>query len=124
MFTWESYEKHPSKFVDELTRVARSADKWKLNVIYANDQFHISSWLDPPSGYGFPYTLFRDNKDLPYGDGGASDNVTAKLWWANWYNRNVSDSSGNDGWTLQAEFLKKIVNVVDDYDSTFRLRNT
>ena len=26
--------------------------------------------------------------------------------------------SGNDGWTLQAEFLKKIVNVVDDYNST------
>ena len=118
LVTWESFEKHPSLFIDELFKVAQLADKWKLNVVYTNNQFHISSWLDPSSGYGFPSALFENNKNLPYNGGGASDNETAELWWSNWYNRSISDVSGNDGWTLQAEYLKKIVNSVDNHTST------
>jgi hypothetical protein len=118
LITWESYDKNPSLFMEELIKVAGYADKWGINVIYTNNQFHISSWLDPPSGYGFPPILFRGNKDLPYGGGGASDNETAKLWWINWYNRTINDVNGNDGWRLQAEYLKKIVDIVDNHRST------
>ena len=118
LVTWESYEKNPSQFLDELAEVARYADKWKLNIVYTNNQFHISSWLDPTSGYGFPSMLFKNNKNLPYGSGGASDNETAKLWWTSWYNRTVTDLNRNDGWTLQADYLKKIVETVDDHKST------
>jgi hypothetical protein len=118
LVTWESYEMNPSRFVDELTEVAAYADKWNLEVIYTNDQFHISSWLDPVSGYGFPSIFFKFNKNMPYGGGGASDNDTAKLWWTNWYNRTITDINGNDGWTLQSNYLKKIVDTVDNHSST------
>jgi Cellulase (glycosyl hydrolase family 5) len=118
LFTWESYEKNPSLFIEELRKVAQAADKWGINILYANDQFHISSWLDPEYGYGFPYFLFENNNELPYDGGGASDTVTAKLWWTNWYNRTASDANGNDGWTLQANFLKKVAQTVDNYTST------
>jgi Cellulase (glycosyl hydrolase family 5) len=118
LFTWESYEKNPSLFITELTKVAEAADKWGINVIYANDQFHISSWLDPEYGYGFPSFLFKNNNELPYEGGGASDKDTAKLWWTNLYNRTVSDANGNDGWTLQADFLKKVAQTVDNHTST------
>ena len=47
LFSWESYEKNPSLFINELTEVAKAADKSGINVIYDNDQYHISSWLDP-----------------------------------------------------------------------------
>lgn len=118
LVNWESYNKNPSLFMSELATVAGLADKWKLNVIYTNNQFHISSWLDPISGYGFPSILFKNDKNLPYGGGGSSDNETAKLWWTNWYNRSIFDINGNDGWILQAEYLKNIVSAVDDYKST------
>jgi hypothetical protein len=118
LFTWESYEKNPSLFVAELRQVAEAGDKWGINIIYANDQFHISSWLDPEFGYGFPSLLFENNNELPYDGGGASDTGTAKLWWTNWYNRTASDANGNDGWILQANFLKKVVQTVDNHTST------
>jgi hypothetical protein len=62
--------------------------------------------------------LFSNNRDLPYGGGGASDNETAKFWWTSWYNRKVIDVNGSDGWVLQAGYLKKIVESVDDHKST------
>ena len=46
LFTWESYEKNPQLFMSEIQSVARIADKNGIKVIYANNQFHISSWLD------------------------------------------------------------------------------
>lgn len=118
LFTWESYEKNSSLFIEELRKIAQAADKWGISIIYANDQFHISSWLDPLYGYGFPSFLFKNNDELPYNGGGSSDKDTAKLWWTNWYNRTISDSDGVDGWTLQAEFLKKVAQTVDNYTST------
>ena len=118
LFTWESYEKNPSLFIRELKEVAEDADKWGIGVIYTHDQFHVSSWLDPQSGYGFPSFLFKNNKGLPYNGGGASDNKTAKLWWTNWYDKSIRDVNGSDGWVLQANFLKKVVGTVDNYKST------
>jgi hypothetical protein len=118
LFTWESYEKNPSLFISELKEVSKYADKWGIRVIYSNDQFHISSWLDSRSGYGFPSFLFKSNENLPYDGGGASGNKTAKLWWTAWHDRNIRDMDGNDGWTLQADFLKQVVKVVDGHAST------
>ena len=44
--------------------------------------------------------------------------MSAKKWWTNWWNRSINDTNGNDGWILQAEFLKKVVTTVDKYTST------
>ena len=120
VFFWESYEKDPFSFMSEIETVAQAADKWGIKVIYANDQFDTSSWLGPKTGTGFPSFLFKNNPAYPYGTGGGigEKDIVAKRWWDDWFNRSVKDANGADGWTLQAEFLKKIVNTVDKYKST------
>ena len=120
LFFWESYERDPFSFINELKTVANTADKWRIQVLYANDQYDTSSWLGPKTGTGFPSSLFENNPEYPYGKGGGigpKDEI-AKKWWSDWLNRSVSDGKGNDGWTLQAEYLKKIVETVDDHKST------
>ena len=42
----------------------------------------------------------------------------AEKWWTNWWNRTIESTNGTDGWTLQTEFLKKIVSTVDKHPST------
>jgi aryl-phospho-beta-D-glucosidase BglC (GH1 family) len=54
---WESYEKNPSQFMEELATVAETADKWGLKVLYDNHQWHMSSWLESRAT-GFPSFLF------------------------------------------------------------------
>ena len=120
LFFWESYERDPFSFMSELQTVAQTADKWGIKILYANDQYHTSSWLEPKTATGFPASLFKDNPSYPYGTGGAPGpkDVAAKKWWGDWLNRSVKDANGVDGWALQAEFLKKIVNTVDKHKST------
>jgi aryl-phospho-beta-D-glucosidase BglC (GH1 family) len=50
VFYWEAYETNPSLFMKELETVARTADKYGLNILYDNHQYHTSSWLDPKNG--------------------------------------------------------------------------
>jgi len=118
VFRWESYERDPDSFINEILTVAQTASKWGLKVIYDNHQFHTSSWLNNQRGLGFPVSLFENNPQYVFDSGGAPSRETAKIWWTNWWNRNITDSAGNEGWTLQAEFLKKIVQTVDGYSST------
>jgi hypothetical protein len=118
LFTWEAYEKNPRLFIDELLNVSKTADKWGLKIIYANDQFHVSSWLDPKSGYGFPSFLLENRPEFPFGGGGSSDSPVARSWWTNWYNKKITDTGGRDGWTLQTDFLKNLVTAVDKHPST------
>jgi Cellulase (glycosyl hydrolase family 5) len=120
IFYWEAYEKHPAEFIKELTTVAQTADKYRLKVMYDNHQFHTSSWLDNKRGTGFPASLFKNYPTLyPYNGGGSTEYPAAKVWWTNWWNRSVKDvGTGVDGWTLQANFLKKIAGVVDSHPST------
>ena len=120
VFFWESYEKDPFSFMSELETLSQTADKWGVQVIYANDQFDTSSWLGPKTGTGFPSFLFENNPKYPYGTGGGigDKDIVAKRWWDDWFNRSVKDANGVDGWILQAEFLKKIVDAVDNHKST------
>jgi hypothetical protein len=120
LFFWESFERDPFSFMNELKTVAQTADKWGIRILYANDQYHTSSWLEPKTATGFPASLFEDNPAYPYGTGGAPGpkDLAAKKWWGDWLNRSVKDANGADGWTLQAEFLKNIVNAVDKHKST------
>lgn len=45
-FYWECYVKNPVQFIKEIKQAAKTADKYKLKVIYYNHQFHTSSWLE------------------------------------------------------------------------------
>jgi hypothetical protein len=109
-------------FLNELDTVANFADKWKLNVLYDNHQYHTSSWLDPKNGTGFPESLFRSNIDahLIYrkGSGGEPKDESAQDWWNKWWDRTIKDVEGNDGWTRQADFFKRITQEVDKHPST------
>jgi hypothetical protein len=104
--------------MNELKKVANLADKYNLKVIYDSHQFHTSSWLDPKNGTGFPPALFKKDPNTPYGGGGTTVDNASKVWWTNWWNRNITDLTGKDGWTLYSQFLKKIISVVDDHKST------
>jgi hypothetical protein len=115
---WEAYEKNPTTFIAELNNVSKVADKWGIKVIYTNDQYHTSSWLEPDKGYGFPSLLFENNPSYKKGAGGGPTDAAAKEWWTAWFNRSVKGPNGIDGWTLQANFLKKIVSAVNTHPST------
>ena len=115
---WEAYVKDPASFMSEINAVANAADKWGIKVIYDNHQFHTSSWLNPQRGTGFPSFLFENNPMYPSGAGGGTRYPAAQLWWTDWWNRSVKDVNGRDGWTLMADFLKKIVSTVDSHPST------
>ena len=115
---WEAYVKDPASFMSEINAVANAADKWGIRVLYDNHQFHTSSWLNPQRGTGFPSFLFENNPMYPSGAGGGTRYPAAQLWWTDWWNRSVKDVNGRDGWTLLADFLKKIVSTVDSHPST------
>ena len=118
IFYWEAYEKNPSLFLQELDTVAQSAEKYGIKVIYDNHNYQTSSWLESIAN-GFPLTLFESNPDrYPYDSGGSIKYETAKIWWTDWWDRSVKDTNGNDGWTLLADFLKKIIHALDNYEST------
>jgi hypothetical protein len=125
VFYWEAYENNPSLFLQELESVAALADKYGLKVIYDNHQYHTSSWLDEKRGTGFPSYLFDKNL-YPFDSGITTSSNSTKLWWTNWWDRNLIDQNKNnnngttpiDGWTLQANFLKTIVKLLDNYNST------
>lgn len=115
---WEAYENNRKLFIEELESMASLADKWGLNIIYDNHQFHTSSWLDENRGTGFPHFLFDKNIYLYNSETKSSGNVT-KLWWTNWWDRNiVHENNKTDGWILQANFLKNIARLLDSHNST------
>jgi hypothetical protein len=118
VFYWEAYERNPTLFIEEIKKVSRLADKWGLKVIYDSHQYHTSSWLDPKNGTGFPSELFQNNPETPRGAGGTTVDNAAKVWWGKWWDRNVTDTTGKDGWSLYASFLKRIIRLVDNHKST------
>ena len=117
LFYWEAYEKNAELLMKEIESVAKAADKYGIKVIYDNHQWHTSSWLES-KGTGFPWSLLQGNSKYDKGGGGNTPDATAKAFWNDWWNRSVKDKQGRDGWTLLADFLKKIVKVVDNHSST------
>lgn len=116
VFYWEAYERDPAAFIKEIQSIATAGDKYGLKIIYDNHQWHTSSWLEA-RGTGFPWSLFQDSK-YSKGGGGNTQDKAAQIFWKDWWNRSVKDKQGTDGWTLMAEYLKKIVLVVDNHSST------
>jgi polyhydroxyalkanoate synthesis regulator phasin len=115
LFYWEAYERDPDAFMKEIKSVANAADKYGVKIIYDNHQWHTSSWLED-RGTGFPWSLFEGQYSR--GGGGNTDNKGAQEFWADWWDRSVKGNDGKDGWTLMADFLKKIVLTVDNHSST------
>lgn len=117
LFYWESYVKDPSAFIKEITNVAETANRYGIKVLYDNHQWHTSSWLES-RGTGFPSILFAGNQEYERDSGGNTNDEIAELWWTDWWNREVRDIRGTDGWWLHAEFLRTVVRALDRYEST------
>jgi polyhydroxyalkanoate synthesis regulator phasin len=116
LFYWEAFERDPKAFMKEIESVAKAGDKYGVKIIYDNHQWHTSSWLED-KGTGFPWSLFEDSK-YSKGGGGNSPDKAAQVFWKDWWDRSVKDNGGKDGWTLMADFLRKIVFAVDNHSST------
>jgi hypothetical protein len=116
-FYWESYVRNSSAFLKEIEDVAKTADKYGIKVVYDNHQFHTSSWLNAGRGTGFPPYFFTDHALYEQDSGGTPKSAVSQTWWTNWWN-NAMTVNGTDGWTLQLEFLKKIVSITDKHPST------
>ena len=116
LFYWEAFERDPKAFMKEIESVANAGDKYGVKIIYDNHQWHTSSWLED-KGTGFPWSLFEDSK-YSKGGGGNTPDKAAQSFWKDWWDRSVKDNDGKDGWTQMADFLKKIVLVVDNHSST------
>ena len=116
LFYWEAFERDPKAFMKEIESVAKAGDKYGVKIIYDNHQWHTSSWLED-KGTGFPWSLFEDSK-YSKGGGGNTPDKGAQVFWKDWWDRSVKDNEGKDGWTLMAEYLKKIVLAVDNHSST------
>ena len=116
LFYWEAFERDPKAFMKEIESVAKAGDKYGVKIIYDNHQWHTSSWLED-IGTGFPWSLFEDSK-YSKGGGGNTPDKGAQVFWKDWWDRSVKDNEGKDGWTLMAEYLKKIVLTVDNHSST------
>lgn len=116
---WESYEKNPQAFMNELEQVANLADKYGIKVIYDNHQWHTSSWLEK-RGTGFPASLFENNSQkYPKDSGGKEGQPVAKLWWSDFWDGSIKDAQGKDAWTSLADYWKKVVTKLDGHPSTF-----
>ena len=116
-FYWESYVRNSSAFLKEIEDVAKTADKYGIKVVYDNHQFHTSSWLNAGRGTGFPPYFFTDHALYEQDSGGTPKSAVSQTWWTNWWN-NAMTVNGSDGWTLQLDFLKKIVSITDKHPST------
>jgi polyhydroxyalkanoate synthesis regulator phasin len=117
VFYWEAYEKDPEAFMKEIKSVANAADKYGLKIIYDNHQWHTSSWFEEKAT-GFPWSLLESSSEYTRNGGGNTQNKGAQEFWKDWWNRSVKGNDNKDGWTLMAEFLKKIVLTVDNHSST------
>ena len=119
-FYWESYERDPIGFMDELNEIAKEADSNKIMCIYDNHQWECSSLLG--RGRGFPNSLMSILFQKKYSVGTNSLDCPKKsdleLFWNQWWNRKLVDSENNDGWDLQKDFLKKVITKLDDRKST------
>ena len=116
-FYWESYVRNSSAFLKEIEDVAKTADKYGIKVVYDNHQFHTSSWLNVDRGTGFPSYFFSNHTLYEQDSGGTPKSAVSRTWWTNWWN-NAMTVNGSDGWTLQLDFLKKIVSITDKHPST------
>lgn len=119
-FYWESYERDPVGFIDELNDISKEADNNNIMCIYDNHQWECSSFLG--HGRGFPNSLMSIlfKKKYPVGTNSLSRPKKAdlELFWNQWWNRKIVDCENNDGWNLQKEFLKKVITKQDNRKST------
>lgn len=117
---WESYEKNPAEFNDEIDNISDNANRYNIFCIYDNHQWECSSYLG--YGIGFPNSLLlpefhKDNPEKTSLDPPSYEDL--ENFWNNWWDRKLKTDDGKDGWEKQLEYLEQVVRRVKDKKSTF-----
>ncbi|MGB8034620.1 MAG: cellulase family glycosylhydrolase, partial [Nitrososphaeraceae archaeon] len=117
---WESYEKNPEEFNQELDSISSLADKYGISCIYDNHQWECSSYFG--RGIGFPNSLLTPSFGLDppptRNSSGQPTKQTLKEFWNQWWDRKLRITGGKDGWDAQLEFLEGVIKRVKDKNST------
>ena len=112
-YYWESYQANPAAFLQEVDFIASLAEKLGLYIDWDFHHLKASSYFyfyNSSSYGGFPYFFLSK---YPFNGGETAE----KKFWNEFFDRNIT-YKGKDIWQLQAEFMLKIVRLVDKYSST------
>jgi hypothetical protein len=117
---WESYVGNEENFLAETELIAKEAQKHGIKVIYDNHHFFATSQWGADirkGGIGFPSILTGQYN--PVGDGNTqTDNyghAEVRAFWDDFYNNRVRNVP--DAWSLQADYMKAVIERVDKYDN-------
>lgn len=117
---WEAYVGNEENFLAETELIAKEAQKHDIKVIYDNHHFFATSHWGADihrGGIGFP-SMLTDQYN-PIGDGNTqTDNyghTEVRAFWDDFYNNKVRNVP--DAWSLQANYMKVVIEKVDKYDN-------
>ena len=116
---WESYERNPECFNQELDSISSLADKYGISCIYDNHQWKCSSYFG--DGIGFPNSLLESSfgEDLPaINSAGHPSKQILKRFWNGWWDRKLKTTEGKECWDAQLEFLEGVINRIEEKNST------
>jgi hypothetical protein len=117
---WESFEKDPPGFKEELDNISNQADKYNISCIYDNHQWMCSSYLG--YGRGFPNSILRPffNRDNPENFSlNKPNHEDLEKFWNAWWDRKLITAEGKEGWDVQLEYFTTAVNNLKDKKSTY-----
>ncbi|HEY8139767.1 MAG TPA: cellulase family glycosylhydrolase [Nitrososphaera sp.] len=114
-YYWESYAYNPTDFMNRLDLIAKTAQEYDICVVFDNHHWFTSSYWNTDIGksgtaIGFPSFVVKSFPSKP-----TYYETAGPFWEALLSNTLVID--GKKIWDIQAEFLTKVVNKVDNYDS-------
>jgi aryl-phospho-beta-D-glucosidase BglC (GH1 family) len=110
-YYWEAYVFNPTAFMNEIDLIAKTAQQHGICVIFSNFHYYTSShWNFKPRHLGFPSFVVDDfPKKATYIE-------TAGAFWNAFLSNNI-EVNGKKVWTVQFEFIAKVVNKVKGYNS-------
>jgi aryl-phospho-beta-D-glucosidase BglC (GH1 family) len=115
-YYWEAYVSWPGAFMAELELIAQAAQANNVCVIFDNHHWYTSSYFANvdfgKSGKpkGFPSFVLQ-----AYPTTGDYES-TAGLFWSDFLDNSIV-IDGHSVWDLQSEFIRKVIDKVDSYDS-------
>ena len=123
---WESYEKDPEGFIQELNLISEEADKNNISCLYDNHQWECSSFLG--YGIGFPNSIVSQlyqNNSSEHDSFKPPSKEDIEKFWNGWWDRAIKSFDGGDGWDLQMDFFQRVIETVNNKTSTigFELLN-
>ena len=114
-YYWEAHQSWPAAFMNEIELIAQTAETYDICVVFDNHHWFTSSYWNtvidkPGKPKGFPSFVVADfPSEADY------DTTAAPFWGA--FLKNAIEIDGKKVWDVQAEFMAKIINKVDRYDS-------